>query len=211
MLLYTSSTSPFARKVRVVIRERSLTSRINEFSVQPYTDPPTLLLANPMGQVPTLVLDDGQVLLDSTVICAYLDAQGDASPLIPSTGRERWRALTHAALADGVMEQAMIGVMEKRRPASQQNADVVTRAFAKIERSLSALQRYALEAMPWNLAHIGLASALGYLDFRHPDYLWRPAHPALAQWSTQAFARPAHSATELFDSTKNTETSAKYG
>lgn len=199
MLLYYSPTSPFARKARVVVREHGLKPAVNEMTVNPYEDDPSLILANPLGQVPTLVLNDGQVLLDSPVICAYLDALGDGPSLFPAGGRERWRTLTHVALADGVMTQALSAVMERRRSIQIQNPDIIARALSKIERALGALERYVQVERPWNMAHVALASALGYLEFRHPDYLWKPVYPDLAKWFAIASERLALADTSHYD------------
>lgn len=199
MLLHYAPSSPFARKIRIVLRERGLKSRVNEMTVRPFDDDPALLLANPLGLVPTLVLDDGQVLADSAVIAAYLDTQGAGPSLLPVDERQRWRTLTFAALTDGVMEQALKAVLENRRPAHLQSPAVTARAFAKIERTLGALERYVAEDQPWNLAHIGIIVALEYLDFRHGVYLWRPLFPALARWHETVKSRPSVAETALSD------------
>ena len=209
MLLFYSPTSPFARNVRAVARERGLTRCINEMSVAPYDDDPALLQANPLGRVPTLVLNDGQVLLDSAVICAYLDAYDAANDhgtrLIPAhdggQGREFWRISTHVALADTIMELALSGVIERKRPPAQQSPDAVARAFQKIERALGALERYVTGTDGWNMAHVATACALDYLEFRFADYLWRATYPALGTWLDDAHQRPALKETAPYEGT----------
>lgn len=191
MLLFYSPTSPFARKVRAVVRELGLSHSVKEMLVAPYADDPALLQANPLGQVPTLVLGDGQVLLDSAVICTYLVEQNSDRRLIPETGMERWRVATHATLADTVMDLALGGVMERKRPPQQQSPAAIARAFQKIERALAALEAYVTANEGWNMVHVATACALDYLDFRHADYLWRPTYPALAAWLDRAHQRPA--------------------
>lgn len=195
MLLFYTPTSPFARKVRAVVRERGLSRYVNEMVVAPYDDDPALLQVNPLGRVPTVVLNNGQVLLDSALICTYLDSHEAANNrvprLLPKKGLEHWRIASHVAIADTIMELALSGAMEKKRPPEQQSPAILTRAFQKIERALGALERYVTSTGGWNMAHVATACALDYLEFRFADYLWRATYPELAAWLDGARQRPA--------------------
>lgn len=190
MKLYYTPTSPYARKARVVARERGLMGGIVEIPAQPYQDDPALIAANPVGLVPALVLADGRALYDSPVVCDYLDAHAPGPRLIPAEGEARWRVLAHAALADAVMDFAVAAVMENRRPDGMRSESHRERALSKVRRSLGELARITV-GEDFHMGSLGTAVALQYLDFRHPNLGWRTAHPALAAWLEGAAARPA--------------------
>jgi len=192
MQLFHSSSSPYARKARVVLREKGLAGKITETECNPYGDPAELRAHNPVGKVPTLVLDDGYPLYDSPVICEFLDTLGTAPRLLPSDGSLRWRILRAHALADGVLDLAVPLTMEMRRPEHERSPAAMERWRGQI--------RAALEVMPLELAtlppepslgHLACAVALGYLDFRHGDIDWRAEHEPLATWYADFGTRPS--------------------
>jgi glutathione S-transferase len=167
--LFYSASSPFARKVRVVAREKGLAGGLQELECDPFADPPELRQHNKLLKVPTLVAGD-LVLYDSAVICEYLDSRNETPRLIPQAGGDRWRVLRAQALADGLLDLAVA-------PAAQERWHTqVAGALDMMEEQLPDLSGIL------NLGHIAFAVALGYLDFRHPDMRWRDAHPALASW-----------------------------
>ncbi len=191
MKLYTSGTSPYARKVRMVVIEKELRDRVEVVAVNPMTDDPALMAANPLGKVPALVTDDGTTIFDSPVICAYLDEVGGAPPLLP-LGTGRWQALTADALTDGVMDAAFATVMELRRPAAQRSEMWMERWLRAVVRSLDAVEAdFGAYEGPVSLAQIGLGAALGYLDFRLANLAWRDERPTTAAWYAAFSARPA--------------------
>ncbi len=183
MQLFVSPTSPYARKARIVLRERGLTGRVDEHFLNPHQDPAELLASNPLGKIPCLVRDEGAPLYDSRVVCEWLDALAGGDGLIPAGGDGRW-AVRHAeAHGDGILDLTVAIVMERSRPESEQSPGYMKRWREKIERAVARTDDVR-RALPdgFNLGHIALAVTLSYLDLRLPDFDWRAAHPALAEW-----------------------------
>lgn len=192
MKLYGSLTSPYVRKIRMLIAEKAIEC---EFAVADPMAPDTPILAhNPLGLVPTLVRDDGSALFDSPVIAEYLDSL-EAPALIPASGEPRWQVLRLAALADGILDQTVARTMELRRPEQQRSAEVNRRREDKIARALDFAESITppgyLAGGRLTLADIALAAALGYIDFRYP-HDWRRARPRLAVWHAGFAARPGY-------------------
>jgi glutathione S-transferase len=190
MKLFCSLTSPYARKVRVVAREKGLAGRIAEIVCVPQ-ESEELRRGNPLGKVPALLLDDGMALYDSPVICEYLDSLAP-QPLIPASGRERWLVKRAEALADGVLDAAVACVMEARRAPAERSAGAVSHWRGQITRALAEMDEQ-LPELPdaLNLGLIAFGCALGYLDLRHADLNWRDHHPALSLWFERFGARPS--------------------
>lgn len=187
MKLLHSPTSPFARKVRVAIAERGLSVELEAAS--PLDEDSPVRRYNPLGKVPVLVLDDGASLFDSAVICEYLDSLGDAPPLLPPAGPERWADLRTQALADGILDAAFNIVTEGRRPEAERSAAWVARWTLAIVSGVAVAE--ALPRPDWTLGGIALACALGYLDFRLPHIAWRTHAPGLDPWYATQSARPS--------------------
>lgn len=210
MTLFYTLASPYARKVRMVAREKNLAGSINEVLVN-LADAPDLIRSNPLGKIPALVRADGFALYDSPVICAFLDSievdnpvidslglhsADSGAPLIPVDHEARWVVLRAEALADGVLDAAVACVMEARRPAQEQSATVVKRQHEKIVRAITEMERQ-LPLLPgaFNLGHIAFISVLGYLDLRIPELSWRSSAPILAEWFVTADERESARAT----------------
>jgi len=193
MKLYHSTTSPYVRKVMVVAQ---ITGQIEEIDLIAGSGTPmdpnvATCSANPLGKVPCLVTDDGLAIYDSRVITRYLDAR-KAGGLYPE-GDALWPVLTREALADGVLDAAILTVYESRlRPEELRFSPWLQAQRSKILRALGTLEGEAgrFPADRFDASHIGVASALGYLDFRFPDLGWREGRPALAQWYEAAARRP---------------------
>lgn len=191
MRLYHSPTTPFGRKVMVALLESGQAADVTvvEVSGTPL-DPGSLPVAhNPLGKIPALELDDGQAIYDSRVICRFLDDRcgGRLYPQAPRL----WQALTLEALADGMLDAAVLMVYEARvRPEQKRFADWVEAQWAKIDRALGALERDWADHLhgPFDMGQAALGCALGYLDFRHAARDWRQGRPMLAAWY-QVFAR----------------------
>lgn len=199
MKLFDSSSSPFVRKVNVVIHAHGLGDRIERLAqaAHPIDRDANLVHHNPLGQVPTLVLDDGSVLSDSRVICEYLDALGGGG-LFPAADAARWRALTWQSLADGLLDAAILIRYESNiRPERQRWSAWIEGQWAKIHSVLAALDIAApnLEAR-LEIGTLSLACALGYLDFRFADVPWRARYPAAAEWYARMAIHPSVRATE---------------
>lgn len=191
MKLYFAHTSPYARKVRIVVLEMGLQDRIEMVFQNPFEDSALLGAANPLGKVPCLIAADGQAIYDSPVICAYLANMVPASDLAPA-GSGRWTILVAEALADGILDAAFAMVMERRRPSSEQSAFWLERWQATILRTIRAADE---NQSPFRgeitIAQIALASALGYLDFRLPDVDWRESNAETAAWFETFAGRPS--------------------
>lgn len=196
MKLLYSPTSPFARKVRILLLETGLDDRVE--AVPTNTEDPASGLSahNPLNKIPVLETELGP-LYDSPVICEYLDTLHDGPKLVPASGPGRWRALRWLALADGLQDAALLIRYELTlRPAERQHQPWIDRQKAKV---LAALDRMEAEAAeldgPLTVGAIGAACALGYLDFRFADWGWRDHHPRLAAWHEGFARRPSYAAT----------------
>ena len=174
MQLFMSATSPFARKVRVLIREKGLTDRVEEVLTDPMPSPANLLAMNPLGKVPVLLTDDDEALCESALICDYLDNLDGAPSYIPQNPDERRIVLQRQALADGVLNNGVLLLMEGRRPEEQRSPFWMDRWTQAILRTLKALNETRPSAAEdLTLDRIALGCALGYMDFRLPHIDWR--------------------------------------
>lgn len=200
MKLYYSPTSPFVRKVLIVAFETGLYERIEKLPVQNSPTQPSDALnqANPLGKIPALITDDGLELHDSPVICEYLDSLHSGPSLIPAAGPARWKTLLLQALADGLMEAAVLMRYELvLRPAELRWKDWLQGQTGKIERALAVLERdVAGFGDTIDLGTIAVATALGYLDLRLGDMGWRARCPQLAAWLARFAERPSFQATQ---------------
>jgi len=196
MKLYCSHTSPFARKVRVLIREKGATARVTEEAVSAMEDPAALHAANPLGKVPALILKDGSSWFDSPLICEFLDVTLEGPSMIPAAHVERFRVLRHQALADGIMDAAVSIVFERNRPEAQRSQTWIGRWSRAIERSLAVLEDEVVSLDgPVDLGSIAVGAALGYLDFRHGHLGWQEKQTELAGWWRDFAKRPSFAET----------------
>lgn len=186
MKLRYSPTSPYVRKVAVTAIELGLAGRIERVPTNTQDPDSDLSHDTPLAKVPALVLDDGQALYDSPVICEYLDSLHDGLKIFPPTGAERWRALRQQALADGMLDAAILRLMENaRRPAEFRWQGWDDHQKAKVARGLDSLEAEAAAAAldgPLTIGQITVGCTLGYLDFRYPQDAWRDGHPNLTAW-----------------------------
>ncbi|MFS0825576.1 glutathione S-transferase [Pseudomonas phoenicis] len=200
MTLFHSPLSPFVRKVMVVLHETGQLDRVtlHGVNISPVQGDPQLEQGNPIGKIPALRLADGTVLHDSRVICEYLDQQHVGQPLLPREGSARWRRLTLASQADAILDAAVSSRYEVAvRPEDKRWDSWLDAQSEKIRRSLDNLEREHLAelASGFDLAAIGLACALGYLDLRQPEFGWRERQPGLAAWYAEVAQRPSMLAT----------------
>jgi glutathione S-transferase len=215
MKLYGSLTSPYVRKVRVLLAEKNIT---HEFVIADAwaADSPIPRL-NPLGKVPVLELaeladdapmpraarldpiGDGHILFDSPLICEYLDALS-APALIPPAGPAHWQVLRWNALAQGVLEATVLRLLETRRPAERQSPEVIARQAGKIHAAFDYAEarvaggEFLVEGR-LTFADLAWALALEYVDFRYP-HDWRVQHPRLARWLAPWSARASFVATQ---------------
>lgn len=196
MKLYVAKTSPYARKVSVLIHEKG--ASVDIVSLDPWIDPSDLQAAVPSGKVPALVTDEGWSLGESWAIADYLDTTLPGRRLLPETGPARWRGLRLAALAQALLDAAFNAVIEGRRPAGERSPGWVARQKAAITRTMPVLEAAVadLEQDGFGLGGLSVACALDYLDFRHGDLGWRDQCPALAGWFASVADRPSLRATD---------------
>lgn len=196
MTLFHNPASPFVRKVRVLLYETGQQERValHVSQLSPVHPDAQLNQDNPLGKIPALRLADGNVLHDSRVILDYLDHQHVGNPLIPREGSARWRRLTLASTADGILDAAVLVRYETAlRPEPKHWELWLEEQRNKIRRALGMLEQDAIAelASHFDVASISVACALGYLDFRHPDLQWRSSHPRLAAWYAEVSQRPS--------------------
>jgi len=188
MRLHHSATSPFVRKVTIVVHERRLTDRVEFIKADPYGAPEPLRATNPLGKVPALVLDDGSALFDSPVICEYLDTLGEGPRLVPIDGPARWTALRREALADGILDAAVLWRYESLRPEALRSSEWIAKQRGVIERGLDALEGEADDVgRRFDIGTITAIAAVGYLDLRYGELDRRGRAPNLAR-ALDAFA-----------------------
>jgi glutathione S-transferase len=198
MKLIGSYTSPFVRKISVILLEKGITFEfVNEL---PYNAENGVSQFNPLGKVPALVTDDGETWFDSPIIAEYLEQLGMAPALLPTDAKAALRLRQLEALADGIMDAALTSVREQARPAAQQSESELVRQREKISRALDALEQYAangvLQSQSLDLANIAVACAIGYLNFRRVSPGWCVERPQLVKLVETLFQRESFARTE---------------
>jgi len=205
MRLFYSANSPFVRKVMVVAHELGFAGAIecDATGAHPIQRHPSLVAQNPIGKVPALVLDDGTQLFDSPVIAEYLASIADRGELIfPALGARRWRVLTEQALADGLLDAALLVRYEQTlRPAEQQWQPWIDGQMAKMTAALERMEASPPDPEP-TIGSIAIGCALGYLDLRFPGMEWRETLPKRARWFETFARRPSMEATVPADMKK---------
>lgn len=199
MKLFASLTSPYARKIRIILAEKGLPFELVVDS--PWEVNTRIPSVNPLGKVPALLTDGGEVFFDSPVIAGYLETLNVAPHLLPREPIEAVRVRQIEALADGITDAAVAMVLEARRPEEKRSDDEIAHQTGKIGRSLDELERRAsgrhwLHGDSLSLGDIAVGAALAYLDLRHPDYDWRAAHPALTALAERLFDRSSFADTK---------------
>ena len=178
MKLLSSPTSPFARKVRNVALITGAHQLIEVVDCNPWLPDTPVPEHNPLGKVPALITDEG-VIVDSSVICAYLDPDEILHP----PGSLRWPALRMQALADGMMDATVLRRLETMRPEALRSSDWIARQVATIRRTLDALEATPdVHSDRQTIGHVALACALDYVDFRFAEEPWRDSHANLAKF-----------------------------
>jgi glutathione S-transferase len=182
MILRSSAASPFGRKVKIAAKLLGLFDQIRIEPTDPSNPADGLWQQNPLGKIPALILEDGTVLFDSPVIAEYLDSVAGEGKLFPRNP-SRWAVLTLAALADGIMDAALLLRYERTlRSEASWSATWIANQEGKIGRALGGLEtRPPGLSSPPDIGQIGVACALGYLDLRFAG-AWRAGHPKLVAW-----------------------------
>ena len=198
MKLIGSYTSPFVRKISVILLEKAIPFEfVNEF---PYHETNGVAQYNPLGKVPALVTDDGDCWYDSPIIAQYLELLGIAPAMLPAEPKAALKLRQIEALADGVMEAAQTLVREKARPAAQQSESELLRQREKINRSLDMCEQLIREGEiqvdSVDLATIAIVCAIGYLNFRHVSPGWCVNRPLLVKLAETLCQRESFARTE---------------
>jgi glutathione S-transferase len=197
MKLIGATTSPYVRKVRIVMAEKKLDY---QFVLEDVWSADTAIMqSNPLGKVPCLVMEGGEALFDSRVIVEYLDTLSPVGKLIPTLGRERAEIKTWEALADGVLDASILARLErtwKHRQDSERSQAWIDRQLDKMQASLRAMSQGLADkpfcgGIHFTLADIATGCALAYLDFRFPEIDWRGPHPNLAKLHDKLMQRPS--------------------
>lgn len=195
MKLLGTNTSPYVRKARLVLLEKNIP---HTYLVDAPREPGSQVArVNPLGRIPALILDDETCVYDSPVIAEYVDTLNDAPILIPrSSALDRMRVKRWEALADGILDSAIVVRNESLRPADKHDPDTIKRHNDAITRALAHAaeelgQQQWCEGTTITLADLALVSTLIYLDLRQAERDWRGAHPNLATWFERVSARPS--------------------
>jgi len=188
MRLIGSPSSPYVRKVRVVMAEKKLEYKFVQEN--PWAAGTEVDAANPLGKVPCLVMDGQEAVFDSRVIVEYLDTLSPVGKLIPASGRQKVEIKTWEALADGLCDAAILARLERTWPGradNERSSAWIDRQMTKVDSALAAMDRglgennWCSPGVHLTLADLAVGCALGYLDFRFPELDWRARHPNLAQ------------------------------
>jgi len=197
MKLIGSATSPYVRKVRIVMAEKKLDYQFVQEDV--WAENSSVSATNPLGKVPCLVMEAGEAIFDSRVIVEYLDTLSPVGKLIPAQGRERAEVKTWEALADGIMDAAVLARLEATwtgRSESQRCDAWIARQMGKIDSALGAMSKGLADkpycsGIHFSLSDVAVGAALGYLDLRFPETPWRPNHPKLTRLYEKLALRPS--------------------
>lgn len=197
MKLVASKTSPYARKVRVLLAEKQLAFDLVEENA--WNAGTTVPRYNPLNKVPVLVTDDGTCLFDSSVIAEYLEPLG-APSFIPPAGLERACVRRDEALGDGIADAGIAIFLERKRDPARQDAAWIERQRGKVDAGIAALARELggkafLRGDALSLGDVACACALLWLEFRMPDIAWRSQYPALERWIERLESRPSFAST----------------
>jgi glutathione S-transferase len=202
MKLIGSHTSPFVRKVRIVLAEKKIDY---EFVIDsPWTEDSKVPDINPLGKIPVLVLDDQTPLFDSRVIVEYIDNVTPNNKLFPAPNRERTEVKRWEALADGLTEAAVIALLEGKRPKKEQSASWIARQHGKVARGLEFMaaelgDKTFCMGTHISMADIAVGTALGYLRFRFPEINWQESQPNLSKLYDKLMLRPSFADTVPHD------------
>ena len=199
MKLLSSTASPYTRKVRIVLAEKKIECEIQPVDVQPVENP--VNSHNPLGKIPTLVLDDGTALYDSRVIVEFLDGKSPISRLIPEDLRDRVAVRRWEALADGVLDAGLLVRYESLREAGERSKAWTDKQIARVKRGMAQMasdlgERAWCHGERYSLADIAVGCCLGWLGFRKPGGIeWHAEYPSLAKHYEKLMARPAFAET----------------
>lgn len=192
MKLSFTPSSPYTRKVLVVAHELGIADRIEPFTINPRTETEKLVPLNPLSKIPVLITDSGEAIYDSPVICEYIDAEFGNGRFLPRSGALRWQVLTGAALADGILDAAILIRNERARPVDRQFAEWTDWQMRRVNTGLDRLEE-TLDSLgsELDLRHVGAGCTLGYLEYRLPEERLLDRRPRLKAWYAVLLRRPS--------------------
>lgn len=198
MKLIASTTSPFARKIRVLLIEKGFDDIEVEMH-NPWDSKDELLALNPLSRVPALVLTNGVVFYDSALIADYIDSTMQGPKFVPE-GINRWIVLQAQAHADNMIDVGIRPLLERRRPQDKQVKEIIMRDELTVARGVGVAAKLvkSMDAQ-LNIGHIAIACALGFVDFRLPHLKWRDRHSELSAWYQDMRLRPSMQTTVPFE------------
>jgi len=191
MKLFINSASPYARKVRIVVREKGLLDQAEEFTTAPVDSHPDLTAANPLSQIPTMIDNNGVHWTDSSLIAARLDALSPVNALLPAGPEELWAVRRLEVLGSGLCEMLVKMVLERRRSVSEQSPFWLKRWEDNLMRGFAVADGLCPAPGTLDLATITLVIAATYTDFRYPHLDWRALAPKVAALQTELEKRPS--------------------
>ena len=192
MELKFSKLSPYVRKVNIVAHEHGLAERIRLTPIDTRAESDKIAPLNPLGKIPVLITDAGETIYDSPVICEYLDAEFGNYRLLPAQGARRWQIMTMAALADGLLDAALLIRHERARSADRQSAEWTELHLRKVHLALDHFERTVDRFSPeLDMAQVGVGAALGYIPIRLLDLEGLPKWPKLEAWYAKQLQRPS--------------------
>ena len=200
MKLRWSPTSPFVRKVVVLMKEKGIEDLVEKEKSNPLSREDRAATPSPLGQIPCLVTDDGVSIFDSPVIMEYLDAECDGPAMLPASGDARWTVLTRQALADGMITSMVVCFVESLKKPERQSGGIVAHNKGIVFNGIAALEKEVESfAGDIDVGTISVAVALAFADQTFPDDDWRGDCPALAAWFDEFNRRPSMTETVLID------------
>lgn len=190
MELKYSALSPYVRKVTITLHELGIAERVRLTKVDARGDPGAITPFNPLGKIPALVIDEDRVIFDSPVICEYLDAEFGGHRLLAASGPQRWETLTRAALADGMIDAAILVRRERDRDEAKRLQEWIAWQLRKVTQGLEAMEaRIDTLGDRFDLGQIALAAALGYMPLRIDEVAGLARWPRLKAWYDKACER----------------------
>jgi len=200
MKLRWSPTSPFVRKVVVLMKEKGIENIIEKEKSNPLSKDDRAATPNPLGQIPCLITDEGASIYDSPVIMEYLDVECDGPDMLPRNGAARWTVLTRQALADGMIASMVVCFVESLKKPERQSGGIVAHNKAIVFNGIAALEKDVADFDgDIDVGTISVAVALAFADQTFPDDDWRGDYPALAAWFDDFNQRPSMTDTVLMD------------
>lgn len=191
MKCYITANSPFGRKVRIAAYETGLADEVDWQIITPAERTEIIPAINPLGKIPVAILEAGDILFDSPVICAYVDSLNHDHPkLIPDAADQRWAVITLEALGDGLGEAVVAASAEDSKPDDKRTQAIVDRQMGKVNSALGALNKMAGDFNdPPMMGEIAVACALGFMEFRNVVPGWRETYPVLSGWYAEILKR----------------------